>query len=186
MRRMRLGVLLVCLAVGSAATPVRADDARSAARRHFEQGTSLYDIGKFREAAHEYEEAYKAKNDPALLYNIGQAYRLGGEAQAAMTAYHAYLRRLPTAPNRAQVEEHLSVLQRQLDAERRDAEARSAAVAISAPAASERDHTPLYKKWWLWAAVGGAAAVVVGVSVGVAYAVPKNAPAPAGTYTVTF
>jgi hypothetical protein len=53
----------------------------------------------------------------------------------------------------------------------------------TAPAAAER--TPIYKKWWLWTAVG---VVVAGAVVGgvVAATVPKNAPAPAGAYRVSF
>ena len=33
---------------------------------------------RFAEAAEEYEAAYQAKDDPALLFNLGQAYRLAG------------------------------------------------------------------------------------------------------------
>src|SRR5205085_1205757 len=62
-RAVALALIVVC-------TVARADDPR-AARQHFAAGSSLFDLGRFREAAAEYEEAYRAKNDPALLFNIG-------------------------------------------------------------------------------------------------------------------
>lgn len=48
----------------------------------------------------------------------------------------------------------------------------AAAANAGAPAEAPRDRTPLYKKWWLWAAVGGV--VVVGVAVGVGVGVAAN------------
>ena len=69
-------VIVIFLAGGRA----HADDAKLA-RQHFEDGSRLYDLGKFRDAAREYEEAYKYKPDPALLFNIGQAYRAAGDAR---------------------------------------------------------------------------------------------------------
>jgi tetratricopeptide (TPR) repeat protein len=181
-----------------------ADDARVTARQHFQQGSSLYDLGKFREAAQEYEEAYKAKNDPALLFNIGQAYRGAHDWSAAITAYRAYLRKLPGAPNRGDVEEHIARMQRQLDEEQRaapkaarpgtpppsPAPATTPSATASAPALTAMSPAPpppsWYKRWWLWTVVGAVAAVGIGVGVGVAYALPKDAPAPAGAYSVSF
>jgi len=54
------------------------------------------------------------------------------------------------------------------------------------PAPKSQERTPLYKKWWLWTAIGGVVMVGVAVGVGVAASTPNNAPAPAGAYTVTF
>jgi tetratricopeptide (TPR) repeat protein len=170
-------------------TVARAEDDREAARRHFDAGSKLYDLGKFREAAGEYEEAYKAKSDPALLFNIGQAYRGAGEAQPAITAYRSFLRKLPDTPNRAEVEGHITRLQKQLD----DAAAQKRAT-LAPPIVAPTDNQlitrapakqPLYKKWWLWTAVGGAL-VIGGIAVGVAFALPKDAPAPANSVTVSF
>src|SRR5437879_13770949 len=57
-------------------SPARAvDDASRVAMEHFRKGTRAYDLGRFLEAANEYEKAYEAKETPALLYNLGQAYR---------------------------------------------------------------------------------------------------------------
>jgi len=87
-------------------------DATASARDHFNKGTTLYDLARYREAAAEYELAYQAKNDPAILYNIAQVWRLAGESAKAVTFYKSYLRRIPNADNRAQVEIRIAELQK--------------------------------------------------------------------------
>lgn len=96
-------------------------DARVDARTHYERGTSLFDLGKYHDAAVEYEKAYELKNDPALLFNIGQAYRLANDHVEALTAYRSYLRRSPDAPNRVEVQSHIDELQQIVDSEKRSA-----------------------------------------------------------------
>jgi tetratricopeptide (TPR) repeat protein len=168
-----------------------ADDA-AVARRHFQAGSSLFDLGKFREAAVEYEEAYKAKNDPALLFNIGQAYRGANDPAKAITAYKSFLRHVPDAPRRPEVEGFILRLQKQLDNEALSRPEQpkppppEVAQPETHPLAGAQAKPPLYKRPWLWAAVGGAVVVAVAVGVGVAYGVPKDAPAPPGALTVSF
>lgn len=115
---MRSRVALVILIMSLAGARASADDAKLA-RQHFEDGSRLYDLGKFRDAAHQYEEAYKYKPDPALLFNIGQAYRAAGDAAEAVTAYKSYLRHVPEASNRQEVEGHVEKLQRTIDDQKR-------------------------------------------------------------------
>src|SRR5262249_38305066 len=55
-----------------------ADD-KSAAKSHFEQATKLYDLGRFAEAAKEYERAYELHAEASILFNLGQAYRFAGD-----------------------------------------------------------------------------------------------------------
>jgi tetratricopeptide (TPR) repeat protein len=187
---MRLFAVAFVLAL--AGGPAHADDGR-AARRHFEAGSTLYDLGKFAEAAAEYEEAYKAKSDPTLLFNIGQAYRGAKQYDKAITAYKSYLRRVPDARNRADVEGLIERAQAQRDAEaaRQTPPPPTTITTTTTPPASvtatktEKSARPWYKRWYVWTAVG-AAVVVAGVAVGVAYAVPKDAPAPSSALTVSF
>jgi tetratricopeptide (TPR) repeat protein len=94
-----------------------------AARAHFKKGNTAFDLQHYVEAAHEYEAAYQAKDDPALLYNIGQAYRLAGDPAHAVGAYKAYLRRRPDARNRADVEVRIAALQKLVKDEQRSREA---------------------------------------------------------------
>jgi tetratricopeptide (TPR) repeat protein len=107
-----VSILLPLLTVGSA----RAEDV-SAAREHFQRGTTAYDLGRFLEAAHEYEAAYEAKPDPSLLFNIGQSYRFVPDYGKAIHSFRAYLRRVPDAPNRTEVETRILEMQHKLEAE---------------------------------------------------------------------
>ena len=114
MRTMFFALMVVLAAGGSAV----ADDPVSA-RKHFERGSTLYDLQQFLEAAREYELAYEAKNDPALLFNIGQAYRHGGNHAKAIGAFKAFQRRVPGASNRAEVEARIVEMQKILDEQRK-------------------------------------------------------------------
>jgi tetratricopeptide (TPR) repeat protein len=188
-------LLVIALTSGRAL----ADDAKLA-RQHFADGSKLYDLGKFRDAAREYEEAYKAKPDPALLFNIGQAYRAAGDASEAVTAYKSYLRHVPDAPNRVEVEGLIAKLQQKLDDDRRAQELKQQQqrqqqqqqqlvptpqpqLVATAPAAEEKK--PLYKKWWLWTAVGGVLVVGGAVAIAVAATTPKDAASPSNTFGVS-
>src|SRR3954470_6417413 len=96
----------------------RADDPQQA-REHFDKGSRLYDIGQYKDAAREYEEAYKLKADPSLLFNMGQAYRLGGFYEDALRSYRSFLRRATKVVHRAEVEEHIAALQRLVEEQKR-------------------------------------------------------------------
>jgi tetratricopeptide (TPR) repeat protein len=107
--------VLCCLISFHVAVGVaRADDV-NAAREHFQRGSTAYDLGRFLDAAHEYEAAYEAKRDPNLLFNIGQAYRFVPDYAKAVLAFKAYLRNAPDhAPNRAEVESRIVEMQQRL------------------------------------------------------------------------
>ena len=115
-------ILLSVVLVVAASGPAHAQDV-SAAREHYRRGTTLFDLQKYIEAAHEYELAYEAKDDPALLFNIAQSYRLGGDAIKALGAYKAYLRRVPHPPNREEVASRILELQKLADQQKRSQEA---------------------------------------------------------------
>ncbi len=105
---MRVATFLVAVLVSAGVA--RADNA-GAAREQFKQGTRAYDLGHYSEAVKDYEAAYRLKDDPALLYNIGQAYRGMGDALNAIRAYRSFLRRVPDTENRHEVETRISELQ---------------------------------------------------------------------------
>ena len=190
MFRSRGFVFVVILSVAQLA---RGDSAGNEARRHYQQGSTAYSLGDFVHAAEEYKAAYKAKPDPAFLYNIAQAYRLANDATNALFFYRSFLHNLPEASNRAEVEDRIAKLEAQLAA--RDEILthppapppsnepaappvhleQPAAVTTTAPAPSiltatapaPSRHTPVYKKWWLWTTIGvvvaGGAAATVAV-----------------------
>jgi tetratricopeptide (TPR) repeat protein len=95
-----------------------ADESSRAAMEHFRRGTRAYDLGHFTEAAAEYERAYEAKENPALLYNLGQAYRGAGEHQKALNAYRAYLRNATDPPNRDEVVRFIEALKHSIEVEK--------------------------------------------------------------------
>lgn len=88
------------------------------AREHSQSARRLYDLGRYKEAIEEYEKAYLNVEEPVFLFNIAQAYRLDGQAEEAVRAYRAYLRKAPDAPNRADVEQRIAELQRDIEAAR--------------------------------------------------------------------
>jgi tetratricopeptide (TPR) repeat protein len=174
---------------------------RVEARRHFEDGSKLYHLGEFNAAAEEYKAAYKANPDPAFLYNIAQAYRLGGDYQQAVFFYRSFLGAVPDAPNRAEVEDRIRKLEAQIATQRNEhppapptppsgtqgATTPSTGANNLTVTTTAKRETPVYKKWWLWTIVGGVAvAAVVGVSVGLATH-PTITGAPASHFgTVSF
>ncbi len=105
---MRFWTVLVLV---SLITRAQADD-RAAAKEHFQKGSTAFALGAYDEAIAEYSAAYRAKDDPALLYNIAQAHRLAGHAADALRFYKMYLTLLPRAPNREEVEAKIAELQR--------------------------------------------------------------------------
>lgn len=126
------------LVLASLQSLAAADESALLAKEHFHRGTKLYDLGHYLEAAAEYERAYEAKESPALLYNLGQAYRLAGEHQKALGAYRSYLRHLPEAPNRAEVLGFIDALKRTLEAQKQAQEKPpTAAIADKEPAHAE-------------------------------------------------
>jgi tetratricopeptide (TPR) repeat protein len=104
---------LVALAVAAAgllpAGGARADDAADA-KAHYQKATAHFAVGEYREAASEYEEAFKLKQDPAILFNAAQAHRLAGDSQKALLLYNNVIKLYPTSPYAADSQERISKL----------------------------------------------------------------------------
>jgi tetratricopeptide (TPR) repeat protein len=191
---MRMGTaVMVVLLLGLAGMAVAAPPEPGAdeARAHYKKGTSLYALGRYAEAATEYEKAFELRSDPALLYNAAQAHRLADNKPRALLLYQNYLRLFADrVQNRDEVERHIVRLKTALAQERAalaqekaaqkpetlppspppPVEARppapsAAVVAMAPPRRSER---PLVKRPWFWGVVaGGVAVVALGVGLGV-------------------
>ena len=157
-----------------------------------------YSLGKFSDAVAEYQAAFEIHPDAALLYNIAQCYRLDGNLEKALFFYRSYLRNNPGARNREEVETRITDLERviaersrtqelppntpvPLERDHRSGASEAPAPAIVAttvaaepgpmvapPVGDDGASTPVHKKWWLWAIVGGV--VVVGAAVAIALA----------------
>jgi tetratricopeptide (TPR) repeat protein len=108
---MERSVLWLCatLTVLSLPAPALGDDV-VAAQEHYIKGKRAFELGQYDEAISEYSLAYKAKDDPALLYNIAQAHRLAGHNGEAIRFYKIFIARVPNSPSRAECERRIQDL----------------------------------------------------------------------------
>jgi tetratricopeptide (TPR) repeat protein len=121
-------------AASIAAGPARADE-MAEAKEHFKKGQTHYALGEFNEAVAEFRDAYRLRDEPAILFNIAQAMRQLGQFKQAHFYYSQYLARRPEATNRADVEQFMVQMRRKADAEEEADRLRRAAEAARAPAA---------------------------------------------------
>ena len=139
------------------------------ARDLYKKGMTHYEIGEFDVAIEEFKRAYALTSAPGLLFNIAQVYRMKKDPEQAVYFYRTYLRLVPDAPNRTDVEALLAENQKLLDElnakKRADAEAAAAAAAADAAAKAAAASTapppppPKPRPWRaeLYSGVAGAA-----------------------------
>ena len=86
----------------TAAPPAAPDDtaARERARAHSERGRRHYELGEYGAAIAAYRAAYLTLPSPGVLFNLGQAFRMGGHCSAAVHAYRTFLQSDPSGPAR--------------------------------------------------------------------------------------
>jgi tetratricopeptide (TPR) repeat protein len=182
-------------------------DATQEAKNHYRKGTAAYALGRYSEAAGEYEAAFELAPDPALLYNAAQAHRVAGEKQRALTLYQNYVRVYGSeASNVDDVKRIIAELKRSIESDTK-ATAKPTAPAepastVTRPATTRVDNTtppasqltataPESKKTqrrspWLWIGIGAGALVVAGVAVGLGIAFGKSNPSAPSFGTVTY
>jgi tetratricopeptide (TPR) repeat protein len=66
----------------------------------FNAGQEAYDHGNYALAIDRWQESYRLSKEPALLYNLGQAYRLAGECKRALASYKQFVADDPTSERR--------------------------------------------------------------------------------------
>jgi tetratricopeptide (TPR) repeat protein len=90
-------LLALCLAATGARAdePHASDDDLAIAKAHFNTGQAYYEHGRFADAAHEFEEAFRLSGRPALLYNMGKSYDGGNDFARALGAYRKFLAAAP-------------------------------------------------------------------------------------------
>lgn len=205
---MKFRFLLVVICISFSSTLVFAGRTEEA-REHYDKATAHFAVGEFAEAAAEYQAAFMAKPDPALLYDAAQAYRLANNPEKALILYRNYLQLYPNEANVGEVRAQIEKLKDAVAAAEKAktapptgtnepthkksesatpevTEQQTRASTTSTPSPStgpanvEPDRaqrpTPIYKKWWLWTAVG----VVVAGSVAVAVVLATQ---PSGTWS---
>jgi tetratricopeptide (TPR) repeat protein len=191
---MLVGVLLLPLVA-------RAAD-KAKAREMFREAQQHYKLGEYNDALAQFKAIYRLLDDPSLLFNIGQCYRQLNQKEDALHFYRTYLHDKSDAPNRDEVEKVIASLEQAI---KEESAARSAPpTTIEQPptttttpetstaqplttttTAPPTEKTPVYKKWWLWTAVGVAVvAVGLGVGLGVGLSQPStpSVSTPDGTF----
>ncbi len=76
-----------------------------------------FELGAFEKALHEAEEAYRLAPLPQILFNIGQCHKALKHWEKAAYYYQRYLAKVPSAPNRAAVEDFITEVTYRLKAE---------------------------------------------------------------------
>ncbi len=101
MRVLRAAALLIGAALGLIALGARAEAQPSEAERLYNQGQEAYDERRYEVALALWQRSYELSRLPALLFNLGQAYRLRGEAGDCARAVESYRRFLELDPGSA-------------------------------------------------------------------------------------
>jgi hypothetical protein len=194
-------VLIALLLVGATA---RADwDGDATARSLYERGMAHFQLEEYEVAIQLWQQAYRLKPAPELLYDIAQAYHFSSEK--ALAFYKKFLLLEPNARNRAEVEKQIAILERALrepPAPSSLAKAKPPAVAaikveaadpapkmktpgfMPSTATSTSTSTTTSRKtdrkrgWFIAGTVILVAAVAVGVGVGVTYGTRSSDPMP--------
>lgn len=177
---MRCPILLAVLLVFTT-NALAAEPPSEEAKAHIRKATAAYNLGKYAEAAQEYETAYVQTLDANMLFNIGQSYRMAGDREKALTAYRSFIRSAPESEQRSLAEAKIRELQQQrgsgtptppvpavpldqqTDPGRSNAgsASRPENVLVSAPVPASPEPasaSPFYKHWLFWTAVGAAVA----------------------------
>jgi tetratricopeptide (TPR) repeat protein len=181
-------VLSASSVAAQSVAPLEADKVE--AKKHYQRGVAHYGLNEYKAAVKEFQEAYRLNPDPAILYNLGLAYRLDGDLESALRVYKSFLRTVEPSQRREQVENIVTALEKQLrerpaptsnavKSEMPSSPASRNLLVVAAP--PPRKKTPVYKKWWLWTTVGVVAAGA-GVAIGLTVAGTANHTYPTITY----
>jgi tetratricopeptide (TPR) repeat protein len=157
--------LLLLHPLAHAQTPNRVEEAK----QHNATAEKYFSLGKFHEAATEYEKAYQAMALPEFLFNLGQCYRRLDtlrDKEKAVFYFESYLTHAPHADDRAEAEENITQLRQEIAQMKQERAQRERAI-TSAPTVppSPREAKPFYQRWWFWTVVGGVIATAATTSI---------------------
>jgi tetratricopeptide (TPR) repeat protein len=124
---------------------------------HVAQGHRLYQLGRYQEAIAEYRRAYELRADPPFLFQIAESYRQLGATEQALFYYDRYLAGPADGSDREAAEERVSELER-LRARPPVAATPPGLIATPGPGTGAKPPTPLWRRWWVWTAIGAALA----------------------------
>ena len=201
----RTSRLLLCFALVVLPCSAWAQPVEAQAKRIALEGKKAFDTGDYVTAIARYEEAYKLKAAPNLLFNLGQCHRKSGRLDEALSYFRRFLETNPPAVQAQATQTVIAEVEAQREEQRqqereaeerrkaeeqaRADEARVAAARAEAEAAAKklqleltrRQETPpppppITTRWWFWTGV----AVVVAAGATTA-AVVATSPRPTTT-----
>lgn len=127
--RFLLGVVATSMFLGALPSPTLAQSATESpdteARNLFEAGRLAFAGGSFERALSYFKQAYDLSHRAPLLYNIGVAADRLRHDQEALDAFEQYLREVPSAANREEVEGRVTAIRSALNARHAEEEARA-------------------------------------------------------------
>jgi tetratricopeptide (TPR) repeat protein len=95
----------------AAATPDAGQDLTPTARELSDQALRQYQQGDFDAAIESFMGAFALSNNPGLLFNVAQAYRLKGDCEHARDYYQRYLRAVPETPFKPSLERRVAEME---------------------------------------------------------------------------
>jgi hypothetical protein len=98
----------IALLTALAATPTRAPSPEE--QRFYDEGVRALQAGDARAAEKAWKNGYAVGRDPAFLVYIGEAQEKAGAPADAVDSYRRYLREVPDAADRADIEQRLARL----------------------------------------------------------------------------
>ena len=174
---------LLLLMVLGAASPSRGDDLRDRAHVEFTAAQADFGAGRYESALDHLQKAYSLAPHPELLFNIARCFEELHRRSAAVDAYDRYL---AVQPGDTAARDRVEALRKDLAANPEPPEPPKPIVTEPTPAIAPQPspalvverappphRTPIYKRWWLWTAVG-VVAVGVGVGLGVGLTRPSG------------
>ncbi len=162
---MPLALFLGLTLAAQAAAP-GAGEARRLARRSVLE----YDTGDYDAALADIARAYELDPRPGFLFNLGQCHRALGHYEKAALAFRSYLRAVPRAKNRSQVERLLAEM---------EAKAKSQLAAAPPPVAARAPPPPAPPRAESAAAVAPAPPIRAAPAAAVSAPVERGGPPPA-------
>jgi tetratricopeptide (TPR) repeat protein len=165
-------LLLVWSLVFAPATVIAQSQAdKRFAQEAFKQGQIQYNLGRFEKALEHFSKAYETMPHGAFLFNIGQCHRHLNDHEKAVFFFEGYLRALPTAPNRQEVEDLIAehnakfMIEKSRPKKAKSIKAKNKKAIANAPqaekvptsrtvATTDRVITPTAESWVLWTVIG--------------------------------
>ncbi|MHB8879007.1 MAG: tetratricopeptide repeat protein [Myxococcaceae bacterium] len=105
--------MLNALLIAGLALAATLDDADEP-KRCFGLAQRLFKQAKYSEAIAQFEEAYRLKPHPAILFNIGRCHQQLGDVPRALRSFRDYLRAMPDAADREEVSAAIRTLEGRL------------------------------------------------------------------------